>query len=175
MSTYEVYYGGPRQQNSNYAMLPSAAFSTSQAYNPAVMQQPVMFGTARKLDFSGFDEALTQFLVDHPVVSGDILGASVIPANSLFLGVWWQVATPLTGGAFSIKLRQANVTLLSGQSTGTATSGFQLKLTGIAWLPTYLTVPDIIDVVYGTVPAGGLTGLVMSVAPLYACFNADTR
>jgi len=177
MALYELYLGGDRPQNADFAMLPSAPFSLTFPYQPALAQQPMAFGTERVFDFTGKDEALRYFvdttLASTPLVSGDILGAAVVPAYCLFLGFQWRVYSPLTGGAFSVRLRDAAVTYLAAQSTGTASSGF-VSITGAAdWLPMYMTDPDILDVVLDTVPPTGVKGLVLSVTPVFFYFRAS--
>lgn len=176
MALYELYQGGDRTPNADYAMLPAAPFSLDFPYQAAQGQQHMLFGPERVYDFTGKDEALRYFvettLKSTPLVSGDVLGTAVVPAYSLFLGFQWRVYSALTGGAFSVSLRNAAVTYLAAQTTGTASSGF-VPITGAAdWLPMYMTAPDILDVTLDTVPADGIKGLVLSITPVYIYFRA---
>lgn len=187
-STYELYFGGPRQQNSDWAIFPAAPFSTSNpAVQPPAFKTPVIFGSSRTLDFTN-DGALSYFfnttLAAVPgFVNNDEIGAVVIPSQSLFLGCFWSVNNPVTGGVFSLIVRTAAQTLLSGQSTTTATSGFvyyngagtitsgdTISATG-AKFNHYFAAPDIIDVKFTTVPAGNLGALSMTVTPVYLNFQ----
>ena len=167
MATYEIYQGGPRQQNANFAMLPAATFSASQPYTPAVQQIPVAYAPPRALDFSGNDEALSQFLIENPLVTNDVLGSAPIPKDSLLYGVWWQVKTPLTGVSFSLYLRVAGTNILTTTSAATAASGFATPVA-----PVYLnTGAEMVDVKLDAVPAAGVKGLVIQVAPYYIYFT----
>ena len=116
-STYELYLGGPRQQNTDWAIFPAATFSASNtaALAPA-NKVPVLFGASRTLDFTN-DVALSYFynttLAAVPgFVTNDEIGAIVIPAQSLFLGCFYSVNNPVTGGVFSLIVRTAAQTLL---------------------------------------------------------------
>jgi hypothetical protein len=188
-STYELYLGGPRQQNIDWAIFPAAPFS---ANNPAALapanKTPVIFGASRTLDFTN-DVALNYFytttLAAVPgFVTNDEIGAIVIPAQSLFLGCFWSVNNPVTGGVFSLIVRTAAQTLLAGQSTGAAASGFvyyngaatpsTATITALgAQLNHYFATPDIIDVKFTTVPAGNLEALSMTVTPVYLNFQSN--
>lgn len=186
-STYELYLGGPRQQNSDWAIFPAASFSTSNvaALAPA-NKAPVCFGSERTLDFTG-DVALAYFfnktLAGTGFVTNDACGTVVIPSQSLFLGCWWSVNNPVTGGVFSLIVRTAAQTLLSGQSTTTATSGW-VPYNGAGTITSgdtitatwpkffhYFSAPDIIDVKFTTVPAGNLGALSITVTPVYLSFQ----
>lgn len=186
-STYELYYGGPRVQNIDWAIFPAAAFSASNtAALPPANKTPVIFGASRTLDFTN-DVALNYFyattLAAVPgFVTNDELGTIVIPGQSLFLGCFWSVNNPVTGGVFSLIVRTAAQTLLAGQSTSAAASGFvyyngtatpstaSITLLG-AQINHYFATPDIIDVKFTTVPAGNLEALSITVTPVYLSFQ----
>jgi hypothetical protein len=179
MATYELYNGGPRQQNTDWAIFPSATFSASNtaAQGPA-NKMPVIFGAERTLDFTN-DVALNYFytvtLAGTGLVSGDHVGAVVIPSQSLFLGCWWKVNTPVTGSAFNLGIRVLGSTLFAApQSMATVASGWvPYSAAGTAAFPgtEYFATPDILDVQFTTVPGGGIQALSLTVTPVYYNFQ----
>lgn len=159
MSTRELYLGGPRQQNTNFAMLPAATFSAANPAQPFNKEQPVTYLQAREYDF-GNDTALIRYTLDQaaagtPIASGDVLGSVVIPAFFYALGFYWNVETINAGGTFQAATRVSAVTLLTATTTGTANSNV------VAWptAPLWFKTPDILDITLGTVPAGGMGSL----------------
>jgi hypothetical protein len=188
-STYELYLGGPRQQNIDWAIFPSAPFSASNpAVQPPANKTPVIFGASRTLDFAD-DGALSYFynttLAAVPgFVTNDKVSAIAIPSQSLFLGCFYSVNNPVTGGVFSLIIRAAAQTIATGISTTSVTSGW-LPYTGNgvvvpsttsvvllqAQMFHYFATPDIIDVQFTTVPAGNLGALSITVTPVYLNFQ----
>ena len=188
-SIYELYLGGPRQQNTDWAIFPAATFSASNtaALAPA-NKTPVIFGASRTLDFTN-DVALNYFyattLAAVPgFVTNDELGAIVIPGQSYFLGCFYSVNNPVTGGVFSLIVRTAAQTIASGISTSAVTSGFVPYSGNGTVVPStvsvvallgqmfhYFATPDIIDVKFTTVPAGNLEALSLTVTPVYLSFQ----
>jgi hypothetical protein len=190
-STYELYYGGPRQQNTDWAIFPAATFS---ANNPAALapanKTPVIFGAERTLDFTN-DTALHYFfnttLGATGFVTNDELGTVVIPGQSLFLGCWYSVNNPVTGGVFSLIVRGTTQVLVSGVSTTTATNAW-VPYNGAGVITTldtvtatwpkffhYFATPDIIDVKFTTVPGGNLGALSLTVTPVYLNFQVGAN
>jgi len=186
MATYELYQGGPRQQNTDWAIFPAATFSSSNvaALAPA-NKMPVIFGVSRTFDFTN-DVALAYFYTHNlpgtpPTFSNnDKVSSVVIPSNSFFLGCWYSVNTPVTGGVFSLIVRGTTQVLVAGVSTTTATSAFLPYNSGAAitnfgtinaGLFHYFATPDIIDVQFTTVPAGGIQALSLTVTPVYLNFQ----
>lgn len=158
MATYEVYEGGPRKQNNDYAMFPSATFAADSVIQPAVRQRPICVFPARDLDF-GNETALIQFIKANPLASGDKLGAVIIPANFAAIGFYWRVVNINAGGSFSVATRVGGTALVTTTTTGTANSAF------VAWpsAPVLFKTSDIIDVTFPTVPAGGMGSLELQV------------
>jgi hypothetical protein len=187
MSTYELYYGGPRQQNNDWAIFPSAPFATT---NPAAQgpanKTPVIFGAERTLDFTN-DVALNYFytvtLASTGIVTGDHVGAVVIPSQSVLLGIWWKVNNPVTGAAFNLGLRELGTTFFTTpQSAAAVASGFLLPIaqgTTVAstvgalqpQVGPYFSAPDILDVQFTTVPGGGILALSLTVTPVFYNFQ----
>jgi hypothetical protein len=164
MATYELYQGGSRQQNNNWAMFPAATFAASAPVDPAIKQIPASFFVSRTLDFSN-DTALADYVsqlvtAGTPIASGDKAGAVVIPTEFLTVGFYWRVDRINAGGTFSVATRVGAVTLLAGpQSTGTLASGYVTWPSG----PVLFSTSDIIDVDFVTVPAGGVGPLSLTV------------
>lgn len=176
-STYELYLGGPRQQNTDWAIFPAAAFSANnEAAMAPAQKRPVVYGVSRTLDFTN-DTALSYFfnttLAGTGFVTNDELGAVVIPGKSLFLGCWYSVNTPVTGGVFSLIIRAVGTTLVSGISTTTATSAWAPYVaagnvtTGVH----YFATPDIVDIKFTTVPGANLGALSITITPVYVHFE----
>ena len=186
-TNYELYLGGPRQQNTDWAIFPAAPFNALNAANLAPPNKhPVLFGASRTLDFVN-DTALKYFLkknVTLPMVNNDSLGLVVIPSNSLIVGAWWKVSAPVAGatGTASLKLRVAGKTLASGIALNAVGSGFGIydpaaAITNIGTIAAGLLgankTPDILDLIVTAVPTPAtLAGLVMTVTPVYYNFQA---
>jgi len=167
MATRELYLGGLRNQNPTFAMLPAAAFSAAAlaGIQPFNKEQPVTYFQARSFDFAN-DTALVNYTAAQaaagtPIVSGDVLGSVIIPADFLAYGFYWKVAAINTGGTFAAGTRVGGTSLLTATTTGTLNSAF------VAWPsgPVLFKTPDIIDITLGTVPAGGIgpLGLIVGV------------
>lgn len=167
MSTRELYLGGLRNQNPTFAMLPAAVFSASAlaGIQPFNKEQPVTYFQARDFDFAN-DTALVAYTAAQaaaatPIVSGDVLGSVIIPADFYAVAFYWKVAAINTGGTFAAGTRVGGTSLLTATTTGTLNSAV------VAWptAPVLFKTPDIIDITLGTVPAGGVgaLGLVVGV------------
>src|SRR4051812_11116803 len=113
MTIHELYLGGARQQNTTYAMLPSAPFNVEQPFQPAINQIPVSFFLPRRYDF-GNDVALQNWNANLtvPLASGDILGSVVIPSDFLALGVYWKIDYALASGQFAMDTRNGGTSLV---------------------------------------------------------------
>lgn len=165
MATRELYLGGLRQQNASFAMFPAATFSAAAlaGIQPFNKEQPVTYFQARDFDF-GNEPALIAYTRDQalagtPIVSADVLGSVIIPADFLAYGFYWKVASVNAGGTFAAATRVGGTSLLTATTTGTLNSAF------VAWPsgPVLFKTPDIIDVTLGTVPAGGVGSLALVV------------
>lgn len=180
--TYEMYKGGPRQANPTFAMLPSAPFSVANPTLPPASKVPVMYGDGITYNFGGNaataspvpDQALQRFVADlnaagTPIKSLDKFGAVVIPAQSLFWGIFYAVNTPTTGLSFSLIQRNAAVTILGPTSAAVVTSGFAFR-TATPFAPLFSAVSDIIDLEFTIVPGAGVQNLSITVVPLFATF-----
>ena len=172
MALYELYLGGARQQNPDFAMFPAAPFNVANPAEPATGQQLVTYAPSRYLDFTGFDQALALFLANNPLASGDEIGTQILPGKSMLLGFWWEVSAIVPGLTFTVLLREAALTLLTAQSAGVLSSGFVLVETAGAFLPVYFPTPDIFDVVFPAVPVAGVAGLGLTVTPVYWNFRS---
>lgn len=153
MATYEVYLGGPRQQNPTWGMFPSAPFSAANPSQPAVKERPIHQFIARNLDFTN-DTALVSYNKTIVLANADKLGSVVIPANFLAIGFYWKVAVVNAGGTFAVGTRVGGTTLLAATTTGTLASGYVPWPSGPVLFPT----SDIVDVTL-TVPGGGMGAL----------------
>lgn len=151
MATYEAYLGGLVQQNANLAKFPAAPFNQAVFIQPAVRQKPIRKFVARDLNF-GLEPGLKTFVTSVNLASGDKLGSVIIPNNFLAQGFYWKVAGINAGGTFSVATRVGGTSLLTATTTGTAASGYVTWPSG----PVLFALPDIIDVTFATVPAGGL-------------------
>jgi hypothetical protein len=182
MATYEMYMGGPRQANPTFAIFPSAPFSQSNPTLPPAAKTPIMYGDGVTFNFGGTgagaspppNQALQTFVqslvaAGTPIATGDKFGAVVIPAQSLFFGVFYSVNVPTTGLSFELIQRVAATTLLTATSAGTVTSGWAFAQ-ATPFQPLFMAESDIIDLDFSTVPAGGVQNLSITVVPLFATF-----
>jgi hypothetical protein len=175
MATYELYFSGPRQQNIDWAIYPSAPFS---AANPAALppanKTPVVFGASRTLDFTN-DTALAYFLgttlaAVPGFATGDIVGAQVLPSNSVLLGLFWSVNTAGTSGlTFSLQTRIASHALLGTTSGSAIASGWTVAT--LATGGTFFPTPDIVDLTFVAVPGGGIGAFAITITPVYFSFQ----
>lgn len=185
-STYELYLGGPRQQNTDWAIFPAAPFSAANVSNLAPPSKaPIAFGVSRTLDFTN-DKALNYFykknMANTPVIN-DAFGLLVIPSNSAMLGVWYKVNSLCAGavGQFSLRTRVAGKVMASGLLLSTtASSGFvpadptgvitTADTIGVTFpkLFTLFKTPDIIDMLITTLPSpNSLLGFSLTVTAVY--------
>jgi hypothetical protein len=168
MATRELYLGGLRRQNADFAMYPANTFSAAAlaGIQPFNKEQPVTYFQARDFDFAN-DPALVRYTLDQaaagtPIVSADVLGSVIIPADFVAYAFYWKVAAINTGGTFAAGTRVGGVSLVTATTTGTLNSAI------VAWPsgPVLFKTPDIIDVTLGTVPAGGIGSLGLIVGVL---------
>lgn len=163
MATYEVYEGGARAQNASFAMFPSATFAADAVIQPAVRQKPLLCMSSRDLDF-GRETSLIKYIASLtvPLASGDKLGSIIIPANFVAIGFYWKVATVVAGGTFAAGTRIGGTSLVTATTTGTLNSAY------VAWpsAPVLFKTSDVVDITFGTVPAGGLGALELQVGVL---------
>lgn len=190
-STYELYLGGPRQQNTDWAIFPAAPFLVANVSKLAPPSKaPVVFATSRTLDFVN-DKALLYFykknMLSTPVIN-DVLSLVVVPANSLFFGAFYSVTGFVAGAAGTAQLRFRTAGKLVGAAFNLfgpgPTSGFAQYDAGTAPVTTtnatlgnslyhLFPQPDILDLVVNAVPSpNSLLGLVLTVTPVY--FNFQT-
>jgi hypothetical protein len=187
-STYELYLGGPRQQNTDWAIFPAAPFNVANVSKLAPpSKHPVVFAASRTFDFVN-DAALKYFvkknMANLPVIN-DVWGAVVVPANSLFFGAFYAVTGAVAGatGKINLRFRTAGQVLNAAPIPINAVSnGFGVYnpagavTTGATFLTSamhYFGAPDILDVVLTELPTPNvLTGLVITVTPVY--FNFQT-
>jgi hypothetical protein len=190
MATYELYEGGPRQQNTDWAIFPAAPFLVANTANLALPSKtPVVYGASRTLDFAN-DKALAYFYRKNWVtpVNADILGSVVIPANSLLLGCWYKVNAAMAGasGTFKLRRRQAAVDLTGAISMHAVASAFVAVSGGAVVVPStvsiaalfqqlfaYSATSDIIDVVVVQVPTPNvMSTFTVTLTPVY--FNLQS-
>lgn len=100
MATHELYLGGPANTNSGQKQFPAAAFNNAIApftTMPIANNKATMVAAlTRTLDFATSqgrpnDPALAEYVRTHTIAAADVLDLSVIPANTLLLGVYCQV------------------------------------------------------------------------------------
>lgn len=187
-STYELYLGGPRQQNTDWAIFPAAPFNAANVSNLAPpSKHPVAFAPSRTLDFVN-DKALLYFykknMLSTPVIN-DVLSLVVVPANSVFLGCWWKVSAALPGatGTFNLRFRTAGQVLNAApiplnavgsdfavyNPAGAITTGASYLTAAVHMFKT----PDILDLLLVALPTpNSLLGLVITVTPVYYNFQS---
>lgn len=190
MATYEIYVGGPGRNDYSRSQYPAKAFSrTSTDFTKlpiAAHKGPSQYALTRTLDF-GNDHALMEFVrkqiaAGAPLAAGDILGAIIIPKDTLLYGVHVEVETAVTGVTLSLATRAPNAVAFGTVAGGTVGSSFRVPgeagagitegavnlgtpVTGVGGA-SFANVPRILDVTLSAVPAGGLGNFRVSISPL---------
>jgi len=113
MTLHELYIGGPANTNSGKKMFPAAAFNNAVApfttMPLAQHTETLVAALTRTLDFGTAqgrpnDPALAEYVRTHTIAAGDVLNLIVIPANTLFLGVYCNIENPQAGVGLSFTL-----------------------------------------------------------------------
>ncbi len=103
MALHEMYIGGPPSANYSRAMFPSAPFNAGskamQEMRVAAHKGPTSYGLTRVFDTS--HHAVAEYLREHELEQGDVIGAILIPKNVLLKGFFYSVETP-AGEALTI-------------------------------------------------------------------------
>lgn len=183
MATYEVYVGGPGRRDYSRSQYPAPAFNQASAEFAnipiAAHKGPSQYALTRVLDF-GNDHALMEFVRNQiaagaDLASGDVLGALIIPANTLLYGIHVAVETPVAGVTLTLATR-APTSLAFGTVDGSAAaSDFRIAGTVAAGVTqgavnlgvaNFANVPRILDVTLTAVPAGGMGNFRIAISPL---------
>lgn len=183
MPTYEVYVGGPGRRDYGRSQYPAKAFNQSaaefKALPIAAHKGPSQYALTRTLDF-GNDHALMEFARNQiaagaPLDDGDVLGAIIIPKDTLLYGVHVEVENPVTGVTLTLATRAPNslafgtvdcsVAGSSFRVVGEAAGGITEGAVNLA-VANFANVPRMLDVTLTAVPAGGLGALRVSISPL---------
>ena len=94
------------------------------------------------------------YVANNPIVTGDVTGAVLVPADFVMLGAYWKVVTPVAAGTFSAATRVGGTALIPNTATAVANSAY-IPLAA----PILFQTPDIVDVTWVAVPPTGLSPL----------------
>lgn len=173
MAIHELYLGGNRTTNSDFAMFPSPAFSPAGTIVAAAHKgnHPV-YVLNRTFDFRD-DPALVAYANGATFAAGDYLGSVVVPDDVLVQAVHLKVERAVPGVTLLVRLRQDASTLIASYDAGTAGSvmygmdGTQAATgTPAAIQGLYLDNSDIVDVELDALPVGGIQDLRFTVGLL---------
>lgn len=166
MATHELYLGGNRTTNTDFAMFPSPTFSQTGTIAPSAHKgsHPI-YVLNRTFDFRD-DPALVAYARGATFAAGDYLGSVLVPDDVLVQAVHLKVERAVTGVTLLVRLRQDNSTLIASYNAGTAGSvmygmnGTQVATgTPAAVQGLYLDNSDIVDVELDALPVDGIQDL----------------
>lgn len=189
-TTRELYLGGGPTANINRSAFPAPAFSATDPVQlvskPAAHKGPISFGLTRVLDFQN-DSSLSAYVAAQlaagtPIVAGDKLSLAVIPPGQIFVGITVQViqaasgALPLTpstrvGGLTFPAIAAGTAGLL--QFAAPAATVYVTAGPALLANSTFNTAPDVLDLLVGTLPAGGIGKLILAVTPILLSGNVN--
>lgn len=170
MAIHELYLGGGRTTNSDFAMFPSPTFSQSGTITAAAHKgsHPI-YVLNRTLDFRD-DPALVAYARGATFSAGDYLGSVITPDDTFILGCHLKVERAVTGVTLLVRLRQDASTLIATYDAGTAGSvfygmnGTQVATgTPAAVQGLYLNNSDIVDIELDALPVDGVQDLRVTV------------
>lgn len=143
MTIHNLFWGGQRTNNPEWAMLPQVEPGPKDPMDPDARGTPVWFSLTRRLTFKhtctscggcqdpcspnenpctcagptrrldGGSQALRRYIENNPIVEGDIINAVILPQTSALAYVWYKVANPVDGLTFDIRVR-GNSTSVGG-------------------------------------------------------------
>jgi hypothetical protein len=168
MAEHNLFLGGGRVLNLDYAMFPAAAVTASQHLDIATHKAAQFTWLNRILDFTN-DVALKDYVARNPTADdvNEVWNAAVIPAGSIVLGHWYRVATPVSGTTLTIRVKNldsaATTNIATGVNAGTAAVGYVNSGAGLVGL---FSFNHYLQVVPTAVPGGGIADLRVEVASL---------
>ena len=185
MPTYEIYVGGPGRRDYGRSQYPAKAFAADAAEFKAIPiashKGPVQYALTRTLDFAN-DHALAEFVRNQlaagaPLAAADVLGAIIIPKDTLLYGIHVDVENAVAGVTLGLATRAPNALSFGSVDGGTVGSSFRVAgdygvIAPVTEGPVDLSVanfanvPRILDVTLTAIPAGGLGALRVSISPL---------
>ena len=146
MATHELYVGGPATANYSRAMFPAPAFNAAddqfKRVTVASHQGPTAYALSRVLDVA--DNAFAEYVRNHTIAQGDVIGSILIPQNFLLTGAWYRLVTPQGTATTTItpSVRDlAGATLPAIAANGTAGTVGYTHLGEAAWITANGFVP----------------------------------
>lgn len=166
MATHELYLGGPRTTNTDFAMFPAPAFAEwANTVAAAHKGNHPVYVLNRTFDFKD-DPALAAYVRGATFAAGDYLGSVVTPPGTFILGTHLRVETAVTGVTLLVRLRNDASTLIAIYNAGTAGAVFHgmdgtqvASGTPAAVQGLYLDAADIVDVELDALPVDGVQNL----------------
>lgn len=181
MATHELYLGGPPSRNYGLSMFPARPFNEATApfntIGPAAHKGSYVYKDTRRLDFSGDDHALAEFLRENVVAQADVLGAVLIPKDCLLLGFHYRIIKAKAGVTLTPKFRGKAHTFAAIDGSVDGGNGFYpasgaavaAVTEGVASLAlaVFDNKPDMLDLTLTAVPAGGIGGFAIDITPIF--------
>ena len=168
MAEHNLFLGGGRPSNGDFAMYPAKAVTASEALDVATHKGAQFTWLNRVLDPTK-DVALKEYLRANASAddANEVWNIGVIPAGSIVLGHQYRVVNPVTGLTFTTRLKNiqtAGTTNISaavdGGVVGTAYVNSGAGLVGQMAYNQYL------QFVLAAVPVGGIMDMRIEVASL---------
>lgn len=140
MATHNLFFGGQRTNNPEWAMLPSVEPKPDEPMAPDNRGNPVLFSLNRRLIWSdccescgcgtepgpdacrctagskkldGGSTALKQYLKHNAIAVGDVINAVILPRQTALMYLWWAVESPIDPFTFDVRVR-GNAASLGG-------------------------------------------------------------
>lgn len=168
MAEHNLFLGGGRPSNGDFAMYPAKAVTASEALDMATHKSAQFSWLNRVVDPTQ-DVALKEYLRANPTAddAAEVWNIGVLPAGSIVIGHQYRVVNPVTGVTFTTRLKNIN----SGATTNisAAVDGGALGTAYVnsgAGLVGQLAYNHYLQLVLVAVPVGGIADLRIEVGSL---------
>lgn len=169
MAEHNIYLGGGRVANLDYAMFPSAAVNATQEVQAATHKNAQYVWLNRILDPTN-DKALGAYIAKTPTAddANEVWNSAVIPQSAIIHGHYYRIVTPVTGLVFTLRLKNiqtAAATVIAAAVSGAAVSeGWVSAGLGLVGLSPF---NQLLQFVPTAVPVGGILGMRIEIGTLF--------
>lgn len=168
MAEHNLFLGGGRPNNGDFAMYPAKAITDSEALDVATHKGAQFTWLNRVIDPTR-DVALKEYLRANPSADDalEVWNVGVIPAGSIVIGHQYRVISPVTGLTFTTRLKNihtaATMNISAGVDGGVASSFYVDSGVGLVGQMAY---NQYLQFVLAAVPVGGIMDMRIEVASL---------
>lgn len=169
MAEHNLFLGGGRPNNGDFAMYPAKAVSASEALDVATHKGAQFTWLNRVIDPTK-DVALKEYLRANPSADDalEVWNVGVIPAGSIVIGHQYRVVSPVTGLTFTTRLKNiqsaATTNISAGVDGGVADATAYVN--SGAGLVGQMAYNQYLQFVLAAVPVGGIMDMRIEVASL---------